>query len=90
MAHSAFDRRLEDVVESTPKCHREMASKWVAGETGSWGFLAGQAVLALRRKMGRNLTEHERREVWRRLWERLIEMRGAGTADFDREVPGPS
>lgn len=77
-------------MESTLACNREVARRWIAGEAGSWGFLAGQAVLALRRKMGRNLTEQERREVWRRLWERLTEMRGVGTADFDREVPGPS
>ena len=77
-------------MESTLQCHREVVGKWMAGEAGSWGFLAGQAVLALRRKMGRNLTEHERREVWHRLWERLMGMRGVGTADFDREAPGPA
>ena len=88
MARSAFDRQLEDVVESTLECNREVARRWIAGEAGSWGFLAGQAVLALRRKMGRNLTEQERREVWHRLWERLTEMRGAGTADSDGEAPG--
>ena len=76
-------------MESTLKCHQEVVGKWMAGETGSWGFLAGQAVMALRRRMGRRLTEQERREVWHRLWERLTEMRGAGTVDFDGEAPGP-
>ncbi len=76
-------------MESTLQCQREMARKWMAGETGSWGFLAGQAVMALRRRMGRRLTEQERREVWHRLWERLTEMMGAGTADFYGEAPGP-
>ena len=80
MAHSAFDRHLGDVVESTLKCNREAALRWIAGEVGSWGFLAGQAVMALRRRMGRTLTEQERREVWHRLWERLIEMRQDSTA----------
>ena len=89
MAHSAFDRHLGDVVESTLKCNRDAARRWMAGEAGSWGFLAGQAVKALRRGMGRSLTEHERREVWHRLWERLTEMRRAGTADFDSEAPDP-
>lgn len=90
MARSAFDRHLDDVVESTLECNREVARRWIAGEAGSWGFLAGQAVLALRRKMGRNLTEHERGEVWHRLWERLTELRGAGSADSDGEAPGPA
>ncbi len=90
MARSAFDRHLEDVVESTLECNREVARRWIAGEGGSWGFLAGQAVLALRRGIGRSLTEQERREVWHRLWERLTEMRGAGTADSDGEAPGPA
>ena len=89
MARSAFDRHLADVVESTLKCHREVVRRWMAGETGSWGFLAGQAVMALRRRTGRRLTEQERREAWHRLWEGLTEMRGAGTADFDGEAPGP-
>jgi hypothetical protein len=61
----------------------------MSGEAGGWGFLAGQAVMALRRRMNRRLTEEERREVWHRLWERLTEMRGAGTADSDGEARGP-
>ena len=37
-------------------------------EPGAWGYLAGQAVTATRRHMGRQLTDSERRMVWSRLW----------------------
>ncbi len=51
---------------------------WLRDEPGSWGALAGQAVLAARRALGRRLTETERRIVWQTLWDRLCERRATG------------
>jgi len=38
------------------------------GEPGAWGFLAGQAVYAVRTHAGRSLGDTERRLVWSRMW----------------------
>lgn len=58
--------------------HPEQVRAWLADEPGAWGFLAGQAVLAERRRLGRGLTERERRLVWQALWDRLVERRMKG------------
>lgn len=50
----------------------ERVQAWLANEPGAWGALAGQAVLAVRRRLGRALTEPERRAVWQALWDRLL------------------
>ena len=54
---------------------------WLRDEPGSWGRLAGQGVLATRRALGRGLTELERRIVWQRLWDRLMELKVAADGD---------
>jgi hypothetical protein len=65
------DDPLQQVIES----HPERVRAWLANEPGAWGFLAGQAVLAERRRRGRSLTERERRAVWQALWDRLVRMK---------------
>ena len=37
-------------------------------EPGQWGFLAGQAILAVRQLVDRRLEDPERRWVWHRMW----------------------
>ena len=69
---------ISAVVEATIGENRDMVQKWLKDEPGSWGYLVGVAVLSLRRKLGRKLEEEERREVWRALWGRLVELRGEG------------
>ncbi|MFN8556104.1 MAG: hypothetical protein U0531_01690 [Dehalococcoidia bacterium] len=51
--------------------HRPKLS-WLANEPGAWGYLAGQAVLAERRRLRCPLSERERRIVWQTLWDRLV------------------
>ena len=58
--------------------HREIVAAWMHDEPGAWGKLAGQAVLAERRRLGRPLTERERRVVWQALWDTLVALRARG------------
>ena len=52
-----------------------LVARWMAGEPGSWGPLAGKAVIACRQKLGRKLTDFERRQVWSLLWNNLVELK---------------
>ena len=65
----------EDAVQSVLQDNTDVVRKWIAGEAGSWGYLAGQAVMALHRRMGKKLNEEERREVWGLLWNRLADLK---------------
>lgn len=67
-----MDESLQAVLEA----HPELVAAWLANRPGAWGQLAGQAVLAERRRLGRSLTERERRLVWQALWARLTALRG--------------
>ena len=58
--------------------HPEQVDAWLADLPGAWGFLAGQAVLAERRRLGRSLTDGERRAVWQALWDLLTQERTRG------------
>ncbi|MFQ5933596.1 MAG: hypothetical protein ACE5KI_03015 [Dehalococcoidia bacterium] len=75
MKDSGGDALLLEMAEDTIQGNPEAVDKWVTGEAGSWGFLAGQAVIALRKRLGRKLEEHERRRVWSLLWERLAALK---------------
>jgi hypothetical protein len=55
--------------------HPEQVAAWLAGRPGAWGFLAGQAVLGERARLGRRLSEPERRAVWAALWAELERLR---------------
>ena len=54
---------------------RATVEAWLRDEPGSWGALAGRAVLAARQALGRRLTDTERRIVWQALWDRLVRVR---------------
>ncbi len=69
---------IPEAVEVTIEDNRDVVREWLKDEPGSWGYLAGQAVLSLRRKLGRKLTEEERRQVWHALWARLVDLKGHG------------
>ena len=71
-ADAALDRLLREVVAA----HPDRVEGWICNEPGQWGFLAGQAVLAVRRLIGRRLTDGERRWVWHRMWQTLEGERG--------------
>ncbi len=71
MNSGPIERAVAATIESNP----QMVGRWVVGEPGSWGFLAGQAVLACRQELGRSLTDWERRQVWSLLWSRLTALK---------------
>lgn len=70
--------------------HATTVAAWLRDEPGSWGALAGQAVLAIRRALGRSLTAGERRIVWQALWDRLVLLRAAGGHTERQEHPPSS
>ena len=72
---------LHEAVAATVRGHPEAVRRWLADGPGSWGFLAGKAVLDCRRRLGRSLTEAERRAVWSLLWGRLTALRDEASSD---------
>ena len=66
-----IDRILVDVVND----NQDKVVAWIKGEPGSWGFLAGQAVITVRGHAGRDLADTERRLVWSRMWWLLEEVK---------------
>ena len=66
---------VEATARSTIAEHPEQVAGWLANRPGAWGFLAGQAILRERGRLGRRLTEAERRLVWAALWEQLERVR---------------
>ena len=71
----AADRALHRTLSQIADAHPERLAGWLANEPGHWGFFAGQAVLAVRRLIGRRLTEPERRYIWRQMWQTLEQRR---------------
>ncbi len=67
---------LDSLLVSVLRADREKVVSWLRDEPGSWGFLAGKAVVACREQAGRPLTDPERRLVWHRLWQLLSRLRG--------------
>ncbi len=66
---------LADLLAGIADAHPDRLAAWVRNEPGHWGFFAGQAVLAVRRLLGRRLEEPERRFVWHQMWLILQERR---------------
>jgi hypothetical protein len=62
---------LSEAVSGTIADHPDAVRRWRANEPGTWGYLAGQGVLAYRARLGRRLTEIERRQFWSALWAEL-------------------
>ena len=63
----SLDALLIEVIRD----NRDKVVAWINEEPGSWGFLAGRAVLACKEQKGATLTDPERRIVWHRMWELL-------------------
>lgn len=59
--------------------NRDKVVDWINEEPGSWGFLAGRAVLACKEHKGEPLTDPERRVVWHRMWEMLTVLKAQTT-----------
>ena len=66
---------LERLLSGVISANQAKVEGWMASEPGCWGYLAGQAVMACRDHMGRQLTHLERRVAWSRLWSLLEDAR---------------
>jgi hypothetical protein len=62
---------LPNVIAGVLAANRVQVERWRRSEPGAWGHLAGQAVLAYRRAVGRPLTDAERRAAWAATWSAL-------------------
>ena len=71
VTNDAIDPLLADVV----KGNQDKVVGWLKGEPSSWGFIAGQAVIAVCGQAGRDLADTERRLVWSRMWWWLEQVR---------------
>ena len=75
MKSSPSREPIEEAVRLTIEHNTSMVKQWMRGQPGSWGFLAGKAVIACRQKLGRTLADRERREVWHLLWGSLMDLK---------------
>ncbi len=66
---------LDALLAEVIKEHRDKVVDWINDVPGSWGFLAGRAVLACKEHKGEPLTNPERRVVWHRMWELLTVLK---------------
>lgn len=66
---------LDALLVAVIKENRDKVVAWINDEPGSWGFLAGRAVLVCRERKGEPLTNPERRIVWHRMWELLTAVK---------------
>lgn len=62
---------VQSVTQKTIAAYPEIVRAWQVGTPKTWGYLAGRAVGAARRRVGRPLTDEERRRVWAALWRQL-------------------
>ncbi len=69
------DLDLDAILVTTLTEQARLVAAWQRDEPGSWGALAGQAIIATRRALGRGLSDVERRIVWQRLWDQLTALR---------------
>lgn len=67
--------QLDEILMRTLADNQGHVAGLFRNEPGSWGYLAGQGVLAYKQHLGRSLTDIERRLVWDRLWWWLGQVR---------------
>ncbi len=73
---------VDAILAATLTEHARLVAAWLRDEPGCWGALAGQAIIATRRALGRSPSDAERRIVWQALWDRLALLRAtAGPHD---------
>jgi hypothetical protein len=62
------DDLVLEVAQETVKRWPDLALGTQTARPKAWGALAGHGVAALRARLGRPLTEAERRALWTALW----------------------
>jgi len=62
------DDVIREVAQETVQTWPDLARRTRTAEAKAWGTLAGHGVAALRARLGRRLTDGERRAFWAALW----------------------
>ena len=75
MDDSLTEDKLREAIRLTIDSNSHMVKQWLKNQPGSWGYLAGKAVLDCRQQVGRRLTDIERHTAWRKLWNTLSELK---------------
>jgi len=70
---------IEVVLDQVINENKDAVDQWMSNKPGSWGAIAGKAVIAARSQLGRSLTETEKRTVWQTLWNKLMKKRSEYT-----------
>jgi len=63
-----MDEVILDVARETVRTWPDLALGARTARPKAWGALAGHGVAALRTRLGRRLTDAERRALWTALW----------------------
>lgn len=63
-----MDEVILDVARQTVRTWPDLALGTRTARPKAWGALAGHGVAALRARLGRRLTDAERRALWTALW----------------------
>ena len=62
------DAVIREVASETVRIWPDLAHGTRTARPKAWGALAGHGVAALRARLGRHLTDAERRALWTALW----------------------
>lgn len=68
VAFSATNDVMDPILADVVTGNQGKVVDWLEGKAGSWGYLASQAVIAMRDNAHRDLEDMERRLVWNRMW----------------------
>ena len=63
-----MDDVILEVARDTVRAWPDLALGTRTARPKAWGALAGHGVAALRARLGRQVTDRERRELWAALW----------------------
>jgi hypothetical protein len=63
---------ITEVAHQTVKAWPDLATGTRTARPKAWGALAGHGVAALRERLGRPLTDGERRALWSALWREAL------------------
>ena len=63
-----MDEVILDVARQTVRTWPDLALGTRTARPKAWGALAGHGVVALRARLGREVTDAERRALWTALW----------------------
>ena len=63
-----MDEVILDVARETVRTWPDLALGTRTARPKAWGALAGHGVVALRARLGREVTDLERRALWTALW----------------------